>query len=255
MPQPAHADRSRAGAFGLAAANYDRYRPRYPRELIVGLVGDDNQRVLDVGAGTGIASVQLQDAGADVLAVEPDARMAAVAAGHGIDVEQARFENWDHANRSFGLVVFAQSFHWVQPRLALNKVASILRPGGRLALLSNRITPVSPTQEELDEAYTGILDKSARTSIDAARNDELMAMIQSHGFTIERRHVIERLDYATDAWVNMVFTYSNILTLNPQAQSALRSRLEKRIGGSGVAAENEAVAVIATPTSRYATPD
>lgn len=248
MRQPAHADRRRARAFGLAADDYHRYRPRYPHNLIAALIGRSHLRVLDVGAGTGIAAAQLQDAGADVLAVEPDPRMAAVAVDHGIPVEQATFEDWDPANRSFDLVVFAQSFHWVRPQPALTKVASILRPHGRLALLSNRITPRSPPRAQLDEAYAGYLTKSARPALDAAHDDDLMALIESHGYTIERRDVTEQLHYGTDAWVNMVLTYSNVLTLKPQARSELRARLQQRIGTDGVDAENHAAAVIATPT-------
>ena len=115
--------------------------------------------------------------------------MARVAADNGIPLEQATFEDWRPSGRSFDLVVFAQSFHWVQPQAALDKIASILRPG---ALLSNRITPVSKTRQELDEAY-GHLDASARPAIDAAHDDELMTMIQTRGYTVERRHVTERL--------------------------------------------------------------
>ena len=204
-------------------------------------------RALDVGAGTGIASAQMVDAGADILAVEPDPRMARVAADKGIPVEQATFEDWQPTGRSFDLVVFAQSFHWVQPRLALDKIASILLPGGRLALLSNRVTPVSPTRQKLGEAYVGILDAAARPPIDAAHDDELAATIAQHGYAVQRRHVTERLHYTTDAWVNMVFTYSNVLTLTPQARTALRSRLQHRIGTTGVDAENDATAVICTP--------
>ena len=197
MRRPAHADRRRTEAFGLAADDYDRYRPRYPRSLITGLVGGGHVRALDVGAGTGIASAQLMEAGAEVLAVEPDSRMARVAADNGIPIEQATFEDWQPAGRSFALVVFAQSFRWVQPEHALEKLASILRPGGRLALLSNRITPMSPTWRELGEAYAGYLD-STQPAIDAAHDEMLMAMIQDHGYTIER-FVTERLHDATDA--------------------------------------------------------
>ena len=41
---------------------------------------------------------------------------------------------------TFYLVVFAQSFHWVQPWVALKKVTTILSPDGQLALLSQRRT-------------------------------------------------------------------------------------------------------------------
>ncbi|MCW2686159.1 MAG: methylase involved in ubiquinone/menaquinone biosynthesis [Mycobacterium sp.] len=71
-----------------------------------------------MGAGTGIASAQLLEAGAHVLVVEPDPRMARIAADKGIRVEVATFEEWQPAGRSFDLVVFAQSFHWVRPRVA-----------------------------------------------------------------------------------------------------------------------------------------
>ncbi|WP_006247017.1 class I SAM-dependent methyltransferase [Mycolicibacterium tusciae] len=249
MPErsPAHTDRRRAGAFGSAAEEYDRHRPHYPQPLVADLVARDGIQALDVGAGTGIASAQLLQAGANVLAIEPDPRMARVAAGKGIRVETAKFEEWEPAGRSFDLVVFAQSFHWVEPRVALMKVSTILvRPNGHLALLSNRITPTSPTRRDLDEAYADYLDVTQRPAIDAVHDVELTAMVKECGFTIERRRVVERLHYATNEWLNMVFTYSNVLTLDPMARAGLRSRLEQRIGAAGVDAQNDAVAVICT---------
>ena len=243
-----HAHRRRAGAFGLAADDYHRYRPRYPAALVTSLVTVDGECALDVGAGTGIASAQLQQAGAVVLAVEPDPRMARVVSDQTIPVEVATFEDWDAAGRSFDLVLFAQSFHWVDPDIALPKVASILRPDGRLALLSNRITPLSPTQPQLDEGYAGLLDASARPSIDAVHDSDLMAAIECHGYTMERRSVTESLHYTTDAWVDMVFTYSNVLMLTSEDRSELRSRLRQLIGGGGVDAVNDAVAVICSPS-------
>lgn len=123
-----HADRRRAESFGAASADYDRYRPRYPQALVAGLIPTPGAAVLDVGAGTGISSAQLMAAGATVLAVEPDTRMAAVASGKGVTAEIGTFEDWQPADRTFDLVVFAQSFHWVQPRPALRKVRSILNP-------------------------------------------------------------------------------------------------------------------------------
>jgi SAM-dependent methyltransferase len=207
-------------------------------------------RVLDVGAGTGIASVQFVEAGADVLAVEPDGRMLRVAARKELPVEQATFEDWPPAGRLFDLVVFAQSFHWVEPRIALTKVIRILRPGGRLVLLSNRIRPTSPTPKKLEPAYAGLLDISQRPSVDAVRDDGLGPVLMESGFTFEQWHVVEQLRYSTDDWIEMVCTYSNILTLEPSARIELRSRLARRIGAAGVGAQNAAIAVVCTPRRR-----
>src|SRR2546430_7210826 len=100
---PTHTDRGRAESFGMAAEQYDRHRPRYPEPLIAGLVTSAHMGVLDVGSGTGIAAKQLAESGADVLAVEPDERMAGVAAAKGVRVERATFEDWQPAGRQFDL--------------------------------------------------------------------------------------------------------------------------------------------------------
>lgn len=244
---PAHTDRRRAEAFGAAAQEYDRYRKRYPQSLVAGLLAGQGERALDVGAGTGIASGQLTRAGAEVLAVEPDERMARIARDKGIAVEQTTFEDWQPAGRSFDLVLFAQSFHWVEPRTALKKTAEVLTPNGRLALLSNRITPTSPTQEHIDTAYSGYLESTQRPPIDAVHDEELAALIEECGFSIERRSVVEELHYSTPEWISLLFTYSNVLTLDDAGQSILRGRLDRLIGPDGVQARNDAVAMVCTP--------
>lgn len=244
-PTAVHRDRRRAESFGAAADRYDRYRPRYPEQLITDLVAHQGLAVLDVGAGTGIASVQLLAAGAEVLAVEPDSNMAAVASDKGVRVEEASFEEWEPAGRTFELVVFAQSFHWVEPVSALRKVAALLDPGGRLALLWNRIRPVTPSPEQLDAAYAGVLDEWRRApSADVEGSDQLVALLDGAGFVSEQRRYVERLHYRTEDWVDMVTTYSNVLTLEPPVRTELRGRLERCIGAAGVDATNDALAIV-----------
>jgi SAM-dependent methyltransferase len=84
---PGFQRRDRAESFGQVAQEYDRYRPSYPAALIDVLAALRPHAVLDVGCGTGKAASLLVERGLSVLGVEIDPQMAAVARGHGIEVE------------------------------------------------------------------------------------------------------------------------------------------------------------------------
>jgi SAM-dependent methyltransferase len=127
-----------AESFGVDAQRYDRARPAYPDELVDRIMtAAPGARVLDVGCGTGIAARQFQAAGAAVLGVEPDARMAAFARDSGVDVEVARFEEWPDGGRTFDAVVAGTAWHWVDPAAGPAKAAQVLRTGGLLAVFGH----------------------------------------------------------------------------------------------------------------------
>ncbi|MFF8643094.1 class I SAM-dependent methyltransferase [Streptomyces sp. NPDC015345] len=132
-PEPHHHRRT-AESFGVDAERYDRARPPYPQALVDGIVAaSPGRHVLDVGAGTGIEARQFQAAGCTVLGVEPDERMAAFARRSRVEVEVARFEDWQPAGRQFDAVIAGTAWHWVDPVAGAAKAAQVLRPGGRLA--------------------------------------------------------------------------------------------------------------------------
>lgn len=247
-PAPVYTDRRRAEAFGAVAADYDRYRPRYPDALITHIVDRPGLRILDVGAGTGISSTQLIEAGARVIAVEPDPRMAEICAAKGITVEHSTFEQWDPAGRHFDAVVFGQSFHWVQPGPALAKVASVLSDSAHLVLMWNRITPVSPSRADLDSVYAEYSSVGQSTPVDPAAEAAVIAVIEEHGFTAKRVDFNEELHYRTDDWLGMVATQSNHLVMEPGPGAELLARLRERIGAGGVSARNQALALFCTRT-------
>lgn len=109
--------------------------------------------VLDVGTGTGIAGLAFLAHGCRVLGVEPDSRMAAFARHKGLDVEVAKFEDWDPAGRDFDAVVAGTVWHWVDPVAGADRAARALRPGGRLAVFWNAFQPSSDVAEAFTEAY------------------------------------------------------------------------------------------------------
>jgi SAM-dependent methyltransferase len=247
-------DRARADSFGAAARVYDAHRPRYPDQLIDDLLMQSPQAVLDVGAGTGIVSEQLVAKGVNVLAVEPDPRMADVARDKGIRVEIGTFESWDAAERRFDLVVFGSSFHWVNPDIALPKVHRLLTSGGRLALMWNRLSPTHPTHSDLAEIYRDYMDPgssvfggSPKDRVDTDRRTERMiASITASGFTVEERTYPRDAHYSTQQWLDFAFTHSNHLVLAAGKASELRARLAERIGPRGVSVGGDALLILAT---------
>lgn len=142
-----------AASFGSDPARYDRARPRYPDVLIERVVAAAPGRlVLDVGVGTGIVARQFQEAGCEVLGVDPDPRLAEFARHRGVEVDVSTFEEWEAAGRMFDAVVSGESWHWVDPVAGAAKAAEVLRPGGRLAVFWNTGHPAA----DLDEAFAGI---------------------------------------------------------------------------------------------------
>jgi SAM-dependent methyltransferase len=238
-------NRERANSFGGAAHNYDTHRPRYPDQLIDDVLGSGGRRVLDVGAGTGIASMQLIERGADVLAVEPDTRMASVAQSKGIRVENATFEQWEPVGRRFDLVVFAASFHWVDPAVGLPKIHGILGDGGKLALIWNRLRPTRPTRAEFESIYRDYMD--VETHRGNGNPDEIADLLTAAGFTVTQRRYPHDLHYSAQQWVDIAFTFSHQLILPAEKATELRVRLAERIGPAGVSVGGDAVAILATP--------
>ena len=239
-------NRERANSFGGAAHNYDTHRPRYPDQLIDDVLAPGAPRVLEAGAGTGIASMQMIERGADVLAVEPDTRMAAVAQAKGIPIELATFEDWEPAGRRFDRVVFAASFHWVDPAVALPKVRGILNDGGKLALIWNRLRPTNPTRADFEAIYRDYMD--VETHRGDGNPNAVVDMITAAGFTVTQRKYPHDLHYSAQQWVDIAFTFSHQLILAADKAAELGSRLIEYIGPAGVSVGGDAVGIFATPT-------
>jgi SAM-dependent methyltransferase len=190
--------------------------------------------------------MQFVERGADVLAVEPDTRMASVAQAKGIPVEIAAFEQWEPAGRRFDRVVFAASFHWVDPAVALPKIRGILSDGGKLALMWNRLRPTRPTRAQFESIYKDYMDIDARGA-DGEPGD-LTDLLAGAGFTVTHRSYQHDLHYSTQQWVDIAFTFSNHLTLGADKATELRSKMADLIGPSGVSVGGDALAILATPS-------
>jgi ubiquinone/menaquinone biosynthesis C-methylase UbiE len=141
---PRFSHTTRAHSFNTAAAQYAANRPSYPPALFTTL--EDlaarplkGAKVIDVGAGTGIATTLLHARGADVIAVEPGEGMAAEfrRAHPDIPLVRGTGDTLPLATASADFLTYAQSWHWTNPARSLPEAFRVLRPGGALALWWN----------------------------------------------------------------------------------------------------------------------
>jgi SAM-dependent methyltransferase len=158
-----HEARELAESFGAEAERYDRARPSYPAAMVDRIVGaSPGPEVLDVGCGTGISARLFQAAGCRVLGVDVDARMAGLARQRGLDVEVAKFEDWQPDGRQFDVVVSGQAWHWVDPVAGAAKAAQVLRPGGRLAVFWNEFEVPAGLGEAFTAVYHRVMPEALR---------------------------------------------------------------------------------------------
>jgi ubiquinone/menaquinone biosynthesis C-methylase UbiE len=130
--------------FDQVAADYDLSRPRYPEELVehacqVAEIGRGD-RVLEVGCGSGQLTHDLVARGLHVTALDPGKNLISLAeqnlAGSGeAEFVNARFEDARLPHEHFRAAFSASAFHWIDPEVSWEKAASVLVPGGTLALV------------------------------------------------------------------------------------------------------------------------
>jgi len=237
--------------FGEVAELYDRVRPGYSDELFDDLfdlthVGRGG-RVLEIGCGTGQATLPLLEHGLDVTAVELSADLAAVARrklerfGDRVRIEVGAFETWPLPDEPFDLVVSAQAFHWVEPSIRLVKSALALRQGGALAVFGHDHVAGGDTEmfAEFQDCYERFMPGTppGLRLVDSASIPYQDWDIAASGLfepPAFRRYAFE-VEYTTAQYLDVLNTYSGHRALESSARSSLYeciSRLiDQKLGG------------------------
>jgi SAM-dependent methyltransferase len=236
--------------FDEDARLYDRVRPRYPPELFDDLAQivplSPEARILEIGAGTGQATLDLARRGYTVLALEPGKALAHEARRKLRDFPRTTvcvvsFEGWIPGFERFDAVVAATSFHWLDPAVRVEKGADALRADGALAIISTHHVAGGTSEffDVVQECYVRhdpttepglVLPREAQVSIDVTEIE------RSGRFDrIDRRAYAKEETYSAEGYEEVLMTYSGHRALEPRARSALlaciRDLINHRFGG------------------------
>ena len=165
--------------FSNRVANYVKYRPGYPPQLLelfkneMGLTKE--KIVAAIGSGTGLSTKPFLENGNTVYGVEPNASMREAAEDYLREFPNfishdgtAEKTNLDDASIDF--VTAAQAFHWFDKDKTRNEFLRILKPGGFIALIWNErqldTTEFLREYEQLLLSYAKDYDKVRHENID-----------------------------------------------------------------------------------------
>lgn len=244
--------------FGEAVEQYEAARPGYPEDLVDDVLAFAGPGpVVEIGAGTGKASVPFARRGVDLTCVEPDPRMAEalrrnLAGFPGARVVVSGFEEWPRPADSARLLICAQAWHWIEPEIAWTKAREIIEPGGALALWWNSFAATAGAYEVLAEAHDrhGRVELARRTlggdigntgdtgdtadrqeAADAWPGDEVCATTNFQDFESRRYSSVHRLD--PERLVDLLLSISAYRMLDDAERAALISDVRAAAEGLG----------------------
>ncbi len=243
-------------SFDRVATLYDRYRPGYPRRLISTLLQITNTPpdgfILEIGSGTGKATLPLARRGFAIHCIEPGEHLAAVAARKlkrfpKVTFEISRFEKSPLPVAKYDLVVSAQAFHWVPKEEGLSRVAKSLKPGGFVALFWNMVPGLTGKLfTEIEIVYDQVVPelKGPENHLDLIKQRErdidqsgLFEPIVTRQFPWSKRYNIRQ-------YLGLLNTYSDHLRLPEETRQLLFDRLAETIQKHGSTIEKPYFAVL-----------
>lgn len=211
--------------FNEVAELYDQARNRYPEELfdeLFRLTGCSSaSHVLEIGAGTGIATLPLAERGCRITAIELGADMARVARNKlvsfdRVDIQAAAFEEWEPpAGAQYDLVLAATAFHWLDPAVRFSKTYSLLRPGGHLAII--RYHHVAGGDQDFFERVQDCYERYKPRATDKFRLPDIAELqpdtadLEASGLfekPVIRSYVTEET-YSREPYIDLLSTYSD----------------------------------------------
>jgi len=149
-------------SFDVFAETYHSVRPGYPAQLYTDIQEQcglgSASRLLEIGAGSGIATVELAKFGSRIVAIEPGKYLATIAREQcrkypNIEIREEAFEDFQ-SSEPFDAILAFTSFHWLKEDDKYQRVFKLLNEAGYLILAWNYFFQTDlPVTIEVNRVY------------------------------------------------------------------------------------------------------
>jgi SAM-dependent methyltransferase len=252
-------DRTLRTTFDDVAALYDEARPGYPEPLIedaLSLSGiPPDGRILEIGCGSGQATLPFARRGYWMLCLELGPNLAALAAGHcrpypGVEVQNVAFEDWPLQAGAFDLVISAGAFDWIAPEVAYPKAAAALADTGAIALFWNDhrggdtafFRATRDLRRRIVPHLAGATDQKPLDALEAETVEQIQAS-GPFGPVVARRYPWTAT-HTADQYVKLISTYSMVQGLPEGIRRDLLAGIRELAEQYGGTVESRYVAML-----------
>lgn len=227
--------------FGGISQIYDEARPSYPKILIDDIIAFSTVKkgdsVLDIGCGTGQATLLFAEQGFSVTGLDLSGEMIAVAKKKcvsfpQVDFKEGIFEEVEFSKESFDLIISAMAWHWIISEKRYEKVHLFLKKKAALALFW--YTQVSKKSHFLKDAgailekYGGKNAGPTGPRIEVRVQDTLQELKSSPLFTdIHQKEYFEEILFSKGRYTNLVLSYGWVQMLSEKDKEELVTEFEE----------------------------
>jgi SAM-dependent methyltransferase len=242
----------RVSTFESNALAYDRFRPGYPPETFAELASGPDVTIIEVGCGTGQATVDLAGRAGRVLAIEPGPTLARLARERtadlgNVEIHHVPFERAPLEASAADAVFAGMSWHWVDADLGTARLVEVLRDDGLAVFAWHRPASEPVGHERIDDAFKQAIQRLAPHLTERPTPVEAIAgaiqpLEQSPELDYQGHRQIawtRRLD--ADTARGLFSTYSTYAALTPGVRRELLQVLHEAITAEPGAAIDTAI--------------
>lgn len=236
----------RRESFDQAAQIYDETRPSYPDAVIDWIIDRTevakDETLLEIGPGTGQATIKFAERGYRIHGVELGRDLADLLIRKGrehdysITVDVSSFEDWVPPTPFRTSFIFsATAFHWIDRDVKYKKCFDLLSDNGHLVLMWNdapdvEIEAVRLAYELLWEYYPE--QKKENTAKTDLNLDRKLEIVNSGLFILDDSLYYKwRLTNTRERFTSAFFTQSGFLALDEDKRRLLASKVRRLYEG------------------------
>lgn len=237
-------------SFDKMAALYDKIRPSYPEQLIEDILSKaqltSNARLLEIGAGTGKATIQFAEKGFNIECIEMGENLAGILkincmAYPNVKVDVSTFEEWEpEASNKYDMVYCAQAFHWIDKNIRYKKAYSLLKDNGYLALFwYQNSDDATELLDEINSMIKSYVPDFFENEVEKASNIESREMRRLEIIESGLFNNPEIIDYTeeslldVDTYIQSISTYSRFAILSDKLQTKISEEIQRIITNNG----------------------